>query len=302
MEKPKHERPEQPARGGSRGDQNEGSEQKSDLGAGENGEAKKSYNQILSEEVTEGLHAQQRSVPALAFSGLSAGLDIGFSVLLMSATMAAAGSHHHNLAYKLLVASTYSVGFIFVALGRSELFTEQTTLAVLPVLSGQSSFLSLLRLWGIVYAANIVGALGFAALLAHIGPEAGFAHRADFGRIAMRLVKPDGEALFVSGLLAGWLMGLLSWLVTAARDTISQIVIVWIVATAIGFAHLAHAIAGSVEVLTGLFAREGITWLDYGHFLFWATLGNAVGGTVFVALLKYSQALHDPRNAKQQPG
>ncbi len=301
MEQPQHQPSEQePAAPHPPSAVQQDSQQKSDLKTDDSGEAKKSYNQILSEEVTEGLHAQQRSFPALAFSGLSAGLDIGFSVLLMTTAMAAAGSHHHNLFYKLVVASSYSVGFVFVALGRSELFTEQTTLAVLPVLSGQSSFASLLRLWGIVYVANILGAIGFAALLAHIGPEAGFAHRSDFRRVAQRLVKPDGEALFVSALLAGWLMGLLSWLVTAARDTISQIIIVWIVASSIGFAHLAHAIAGSVEVLSGLFAGQGITWLDYGHFLFWATLGNAVGGTVFVALLKYSQALHDPTNAKRQ--
>ena len=42
----------------------------------------------------------------------------------------------------------YAVGFIFVVLGRSELFTEQTTLAVLPVLNGRASVASLLRGWG----------------------------------------------------------------------------------------------------------------------------------------------------------
>ena len=46
----------------------------------------------------------------------------------------------------------------------------------------------------------------------------------------------SGNSTLLSGVLAGWLMGLRSWLVAAGRDTISQIVMVWLVTTAIGFA------------------------------------------------------------------
>ena len=37
---------------------------------------------------------------------------------------------------QFLVANMYPLGFMFVVLGRSELFTEHTTLAILPVLQG----------------------------------------------------------------------------------------------------------------------------------------------------------------------
>ena len=90
---------------------------------------------------------------------------------------------------------------------------------------------------------------------------------------------------FVSGILAGWLMGLLSWLVAAGRDTISQIVIVWLITTAIGLERLHHAVLGTAEVLGGVFASD-VTLADFAHFLLWATLGNAIGGPIFVALLK----------------
>jgi formate/nitrite transporter FocA (FNT family) len=43
-----------------------------------------------------------------------------------------------------------SSGFLFVILGRSELFTEHTTLAVLPVLDGRASLRQLGRLWGLI--------------------------------------------------------------------------------------------------------------------------------------------------------
>ena len=128
----------------------------------------------------------------------------------------------------MLVANMYSIGFIFVVLGRSELFTEQTSLAVLPVLSGQRSIASLLRSWGIVYVSNLVGATVFAGLAVLIGPSLGVIKPHAFGEIAHHLVDHRAFAIFLSAILAGWLMGLLSWLVAAGRDTISQIVIVWL--------------------------------------------------------------------------
>jgi formate/nitrite transporter FocA (FNT family) len=85
-------------------------------------------------------------------------------------------------------------------------------------------------------------------------------------------------------------MGLLSWVVAASRDTISQIVLVWLIATVIGLGRLHHVVVGSVEVLAGAFSGA-VSAADYGHFLLWTTLGNVVGGSFFVALIKYSYAI-----------
>ena len=89
-------------------------------------------------------------------------------------------------------------------------------------------------------------------------------------------------------------MGLLAWLVTAARDTIGQIVIILLITAGIALAHLQHSIAGTVEVLAGVLSGDEITWREFGRFLLWATLGNAIGGVVFVALLKYGHVNSSP--------
>ncbi len=252
--------------------------------------AKKAPGQILRQEINEGLDAIERPVGSLFLSGLSAGLDIGFSLLLMAVMWTYAEGRLPKPVVQLLVGNAYAVGFIFVVLGRSELFTEQTTLAVLPFLNGRTSLASLLRLWVVVYLANLIGAAAFAALITLIGPALGVAEPRVFGHIAGRMVHHPPLAIFLSAVLAGWLMGLLSWLVAAGRDTISQIVIVWLIATVIGFAGLHHAVVGSVEVLAGVFAGQGIGGADYGKFLLWTTLGNILGGSVFVALIKYGHA------------
>ena len=86
-------------------------------------------------------------------------------------------------------------------------------------------------------------------------------------------------------------MGLLAWLVTAARETTSRLIIIWIVTAVIGILHLPHSIAGNVEVLFGVFLSPLVSVMDYVSFLTLATMGNAVGGVVFVALLKYGHVV-----------
>jgi formate/nitrite transporter FocA (FNT family) len=96
--------------------------------------------------------------------------------------------------------------------------------------------------------------------------------------------------MLVSGGLAWWLMGLMAWLVSACRDTISQIVVVWLIATTIAVVKLPHAIVGSGEVLASLFAGQGTTPGDFAYFLVLTTVGNSIGGGVFVAALKYGHS------------
>jgi formate/nitrite transporter FocA (FNT family) len=257
----------------------------------EEAEPKKDSAQILQHEITESRASIERPTPRLFVSGLSAGLDIGFSLLLMAVmkTVINKGGLPGPVG-EMFIANMYAVGFIIVVLGRSELFTEQTTLAVLTVLNGEASVASLARVWLVVYVANLIGAAAFAAFAVLIGPALGVIDRPVFGDIAFAATNHTGWVLFLSGVTAGWLMGLLSWLVAASRDTISQIVIVWLIATVIGFGHFHHVVVGSVEVLAGVFAGEKVTFADYGHFLLWTTLGNAVGGPVFVALIKFGHA------------
>ena len=89
-------------------------------------------------------------------------------------------------------------------------------------------------------------------------------------------------------------LGLLSWLLSAAQETIARIVLVWLVTGAIGLLGLHHCIAGTVEVLAGVLVDPSLGAWDYGRFLLWATLGNAIGGVLMVGVVKYSHAVRGP--------
>ncbi len=257
---------------------------------------RKPARRILEHEISEGLTEIRRSTAGLFIAGLSAGLDLGFSVMLIGVVMTLNKGTLPPVINELLVAAAYSIGFLFVVIGRSELFTEHTTLAILPVLNGRSSLRELLRLWGLVYVANILGGSVFALLVTRIGPAMGIIQPQAFGQMAELAVRYNWWVILLSGTLAGWLMGLLSWLVAASRETISQIFIILLITTTIGLAHLHHSMAGSIEVLSGIFADQGITWYDYGHFLLWTTLGNVIGGVFFVGVIKYTHVIQSSPN------
>ena len=253
-------------------------------------EPQKSYETILEQEIRTGKDELDRSAKGLLLSGLSAGLEVSFSLLLMAVVMHLTEGRVAEPFAEILVANAYAVGFLFVVFGRSELFTEHTTLAVLPVLDGRSSVGRLLRLWGLVYAANLTGAAAFAAAASWIGPALHITEPRAFGHIAAGLVQHPAGVMLASAVLAGWLMGLMSWLVAASRDTIGQILLVWLVAFSIGLLHLHHVVVGTAEVLAGVFLGQGATFPDFLRFLGLATVGNLAGGILFVALIKYGHA------------
>lgn len=254
---------------------------------------------ILDTEIRRGLSELQRPTTGLSLSGLSAGLDIGFGPLLMAVILTTAGvAGTGELTRELLLAIAYGVGFILVVLGRSELFTEHTTLAVLPVLDGQASVTRLARLWGIVYCSNLVGATVVGGFIVAVGPTIGVIDPSALVELARIYTDQPPVGVLGAGVLAGWLMGLLSWLVAGADSTAARLLVVWLIAAAIGVAHLPHCIAGTVEVVSGVLVSPDLGPMAFARFLGLSTVGNTVGGTVFVALLKYGHVVRSGPTAR----
>ena len=96
--------------------------------------------------------------------------------------------------------------------------------------------------------------------------------------------------LFVGSILTGWLMGLLAWLVEAAESDGARAFFIVLVTTGIGIVHLPHPIAGNVKILMGAFVG-GVPIGSYLIFLLTTVLGSAIGGAIFVGLLKYGHVV-----------
>lgn len=252
------------------------------------GEAKsKSHGEILKDQIIEGQEIYDRSSKSIFLSSFSAGLEIGFTYLLLCTLFYfLTGIVAEKVIFKML-AFVYPFGFLMVVLGQSILFTEQTSLLSLPVLNRKQSVWNLLKLWGVVILGNLIGGYLIALLLLWIGPKLHIFDALTVEKIAVHVTDADSFTIFISAILAGWLMGLLSWLVTSFKDSVSRIIIIFIITATMSFTGLHHSIIGNIEVFAGLISTPKVVLSDYLTFQSLALLGNSVGGAVFVALLKY---------------
>lgn len=244
--------------------------------------------QILAQLTEEGLIQHKRSNTSLFLSAISAGLEISFSVLLMGVVYTLFNARMSEAAMHTLLAICYPLGFIFVIIGKSELFTEHTTVAVLPTIAKESSFTSLLRLWGIVLSGNLIGVTVFSFILASLPINMGIVNHGAYGYIASTIIDFRWYNIAGSAVLAGWLMGLLGWLIVSATDTISRIIIIVLVTFVIGISGLHHSVVGATEVMAGVLTSNDISIKSFFYFILLAASGNIVGGAFFVAALKKS--------------
>jgi formate/nitrite transporter FocA (FNT family) len=228
----------------------------------------------------EGEHELHRNWAELALSGLAAGLSMGFSMVgegLLQLHLPAAPWA------PLLTKFGYSLGFLIVILGRQQLFTKNTLTVILPLLREKRPHMlvNVGRLWAIVFVMNLVGTCAFAWLAARssvFSPEA----RAEFGKIGLHMMETGFGTMLLRGVLAGWLIALMVWLLPFAES--ARIWVVIILSYLIGLGDLPHVIAGSVEafylVCSGL--------LGFGSFLLSFLLpvliGNIIGGVALVAV------------------
>ncbi|MET4073248.1 formate/nitrite transporter family protein [Hymenobacter sp. UYCo722] len=239
------------------------------------------YRTILA----EGEEELKRPSAALFWSGLAAGLSMGFS-MLMEGLLA---SHLPDAPWRPLVAKLgYSAGFLVVILGRQQLFTENTLTPILPLLQhlNLATLRNVLRLWAIVLVANMIGALAVALTVAHttaFEPEA----QAAFAEIGHKALAHGFGTTLLKGIFAGWLIALMVWLLPYAES--ARVLVIIFITYLVGIGEFSHIIAGSIETFTVAAMGQASWGQVVGLFVVPTLLGNILGGTTLVALLNHGQ-------------
>src|SRR5271165_3285353 len=237
------------------------------------------------EKVEDNAHEELRRSPhALAFSGLAGGFSMGLTGLGVAAAMVGLG----NTAARDFVAyMLYPVGFIAVIIGRAQLFTENTLYPVALVLSEKRHMGETARLWTVVFVGNVLGAIAFAGLAVGsdaLNPDI-YTALVELGKQA---VQGTASHIFWSGVIGGWIIALVAWLVTASHWTIGQIAVIWLLTFVVGVGHFAHCIASTGEIMSAVIAGA----VPLSRYLAWlalATSGNIVGGVMIVTVLNFGQ-------------
>ena len=224
-------------------------------------------------------------VRELFFSGVTA----GFAIVLTFIGFAVGRAQFPDNDF--LAALLYPVGFIYIILGRYQLYTENTLPPVKLVLMRFASLPLLLRLWGTVLVANLAGAALGALVLARtqvLSPEAIEAGAA----FALHGFEVGAWTAFFKALFAGWLVAGVVWLGYAARDSVTRLLLVYIVFYLIGVAELFHVVTAAADVWFFVFLGAPGPGLGalVADFWFPVLLGNTVGGVLVFTLLAYAQA------------
>lgn len=237
--------------------------------------------------LADGEEELDRPTSALAWSGLAAGMSMSFSLI-------AEGLLKHHLPdanWSPAVAKLgYCFGFLVVVLGRQQLFTENTLTVVIPILHHKTAaaFLNLLRVWAVVLAANLLGGLVVAWVLAHTNSFEPPVREA-FLQIGRKALEPDALTVLLRGVYAGWLIALLVWLLPASGP--AKLGVIVALTYLVGLGQFSHVIAGAIEVFYVAAAGHAGWWHVVSGFVLPALAGNILGGVLLTATLNHAQVV-----------
>lgn len=230
-----------------------------------------------------------RSKRSLIWSGVAAGMMISLSLL----GEAIFRTYLPDNPTRYLIENLgYSLGFLAVIMGRMQLFTENTITTVLPVIHQRSlhGFVCMLRLWGIVLGANVIGAFAVAALFVFTPaiPMDLLPAIEDLSHHATGMAASES---FWRAIPAGVIVALIVWMLPQADAAAFFLIMIftWVIAAG----DFTHIVAGSVEMAVLIWQADiEMNQAIFGFFLPVLT-GNIIGGTVIFTLVAWGQVRDD---------
>ena len=243
----------------------------------------------------------------LAILGILAGAYIGFGAALATTVTFDSAKFLGVGISKLLAGSVFSVGLMLVVIAGAELFTGNN-LIMASVLGGRTKLSKLFRNWGIVFVANFVGSMLLVGIMygSRLWTVSNVATGSTIGIKALNIANAKANLSFWSALFRGigcnWLVCLAVWMALSARDVTGKIFGIFFPIMAFVALGYEHCVANMYFIPMGLFLKNTAVaaqvGLDLTNLTWWGglvvrnlipvTIGNVIGGSIFVALLYWS--------------
>jgi nitrite transporter NirC len=228
--------------------------------------------------------ALEQSLPRYLVMAMLAGAYVGLGIALIfaiGAPLAAASSPF----LKVVMGASFGIALSLVVVAGAELFTGNAMLLPLGRFAGRTSWSQLASLWAWSFVGNLVGSIALAALLAASGAFANDPQRTFIESTAQAKMNLPFWTAFTRGILANWLVCLAVWCsFRTTSDTAKLLMVFWCLFAFVG-AGFEHSVANMTLLALALFQphAETLSWIGYISNLAPVTLGNVVGGAVFVA-------------------
>jgi formate/nitrite transporter FocA (FNT family) len=246
--------------------------------------------QIYERTAEEGERRLNRGFLELAATSFVAGIDVVFGVIAL-------GVAHHLVSVRggpelgdLAGALAFGIAFVFIVVGRSELFTENFLVPIAGLKPRQRrSWLKLAELWTVSPVLNLVGAFILILIVTTNGvlPEGTGAALND---VVEKLDENDVASAFMSAIAGGALITLMTWMVEGVRHLGVNVICAWICGALLALGHFNHVIVVTIEYFFGLRYGADVGWEDAFSNFWVVAAGNVVGGLLFVTLTRIGQA------------
>jgi nitrite transporter NirC len=230
---------------------------------------------------------QVRSLPRYLLSAALAGMYVGVAVVLLLSVSGPLVSASSPFA-KLVQGAVFGVALTLVVFAGAELFTGNAMYMLQGVMARTVGVGALLAVWVASLFGNLVGSLGFAALVnaggtLGIGGTDGEPGPASslLGSIAAAKDAATGPQLFWRSVLCNLLVCLALWMAGRTRSDAAKLVVLWWALLAFIASGFEHSVANMT--VFGLAAFEGSAeWSALFRNLLWTVPGNVVGGGLMV--------------------
>ena len=250
--------------------------------------------EIWTESLDEGERRLGRRWSALMATGFAGGADVMLGLVAVIVATAGLSKAMPGPTAHVLASLLFGLAFVFITLGRAELFTENFLIPVGAVFARRAPASTLLRMWVTTLVLNFVGLAVLAGLASVKGVlPPGSLHAA--GVITNTLSDRSFIAALFSAIIAGIVMTVFTWVTSATESATARILTALLVGFLLLAPSLNHAVVGFGEMFVGLIS--GTThagWIDLVRNISIAILGNLIGGVGLVFTTRLAQVSGDP--------
>jgi nitrite transporter NirC len=240
--------------------------------------------QALGDQAAGKLAGQRRSLASHLVRSMLAGMYVGAAIALIF-TVGGTLSKESPGAVRLLMGVCFGGALTIVIFAGSELFTGSNLVLTLGVLTKKARPADLVSNWVWTWIGNLAGSMLLALIVTRSGVfDAEPVHGFVLGLVEKKMNLPP-EQLFWRAVLANWLVCLGVWMAARIKSETAKVLMIWWCMFTFITSGYEHSIANMFGMMTGLLLPHGdaITWTGYWYNLGLATLGNIIGGALFVA-------------------
>jgi nitrite transporter NirC len=240
--------------------------------------------EALGDQAASKLACQRQSLLGHVIRSMLAGMYVGAAIVLIftvGGLLASAAPGTERVAMGICFGGALTM----VIFAGSELFTGSNLVLTVGVLVRKASSRDLVSNWVWTWIGNLLGSVLLAAMVVYSGvlePVKGFVLK--LTTVKMNL---PADQLILRAILANWLVCLGVWMAARIKSETARILMIWWCMFTFITCAYEHSIANMCGLMLGLLldagSTPGITLGGYGYNLGLATLGNVIGGALFVA-------------------